>query len=165
MNYFAGVGRRMISTEAAKAAEHFSKVIYELGWILRSGAAHGADSAFEKGAGTEKEIFLPNEATPEAIQLASKFHPAWHNCSSFARDAHGRNSMILLGRNLNKPVKFVIYISRIGEEEVTDGGTGLALAIARAHNIPTFHLNKLVNRHNILVSTETLVNNIIEKFK
>lgn len=107
------------------------------GAILRSGGAFGADSAFEKGAGAAKEIFRGQDATKAAIELAGQYHPAWPACSSWARRLHGRNSMILLGQDLNDPVDFVVCWTPGG---LVTGGTGQAIRVARAYNIPVLNL-------------------------
>lgn len=162
MNYYAGIGRRDASPLAKQAARAFATAMSQRNWTLRSGGAAGADSAFESGA-SQKEIFLPASANDQAIELAKQFHPAWHRCSYFAKAAHGRNAMILLGADLKKPVKFVAFLSRPGEVDVLDGGTGLALKIAKANDIPCYHLNMSVSKGNIDGSVEQLVNNILEE--
>jgi len=104
---------------------------------LRSGGAIGADTAFESGA-TNKEIFKPNDATTEAIELASTVHPAWYACNDYVRKLHGRNAQIILGRELNSPVEFVICYT--ADEE--HGGTSLGIKIAKKFNIPVYNLFK-----------------------
>lgn len=108
-------------------------------YILRSGGAQGADKAFEAGLiyDENKEIFRPKHATPEAIELASNYHPFWDNCDTATRKLHGRNSMIILGPNLNEPVKFVICYTPDGK---ASGGTGVGIRIAEANAIPVFNL-------------------------
>lgn len=135
---YAGIGNRYISYTVAKWLEELSRYLASRGYRVRSGRAKGSDSAFEYGANGNCETFIANQATPEAIQLASQFHPAWYMCSDYARKLHGRNSMIILGGNLDKPVKFVACYA-VDEE---NGGTALGIRIARAHNIPVFNLCK-----------------------
>lgn len=87
------------------------------GWLLRSGAAQGADEAFEAGAGDAKEIWLPKRGfrghpsarTPsaDAFRLAAMHHPGWRSCSPFARALHARNGHQVLGADLCTPVAFV----------------------------------------------------------
>jgi hypothetical protein len=115
--------------------------LQENGWTLRSGHAQGADTAFEKGAGVKKEIFIAKDAANDhdAMALAERFHPAWHRCSRFAKALHARNGYILLGRDLQTPVKFVVCWTPDGK---ASGGTGQALRIAAdpAYKIPVFNL-------------------------
>ena len=105
--------------------------------ILRSGGAKGADQAFEKGAGWKKEIFLASDVTDEAIEFTSKYHPNWKACKPYARALHGRNAMIILGKNLDTPVDFVVCWTKDGKDS---GGTGQAIRIAWDHKIKVFFL-------------------------
>ena len=119
--------------------------LYEEGWILRSGAALGADTAFEVGALTQKRIYYANDATKESMAVAEIFHPAWHKCSEYAKKLHGRNLFQVLGRDLKTPVSFVICWTPDGaqthqERVFATGGTGTAISIASNHNIPVFNL-------------------------
>lgn len=139
--YFAGIGTRAIPTEICTLMSQVAKKLSEDGWTLRSGGAAGADSAFEAGATIwtkgQAEIFRPEHATVEAIELASQFHPAWEKCNEWTRYLHGRNVMIALGENLDVPVKFVICWTSNGKDK---GGTGLAMRIASHYDIPIFNL-------------------------
>lgn len=118
----------------------------ELGFILRSGGAKGADRAFEKGA-TLKEIFYVNDATILSINVTQIYHPAWDCIPEWAKKLHGRNAMQVLGRNLDQHVKFVLCWTADGAqctEEITrkTGGTGQAIRIATAYKIPVFNLKR-----------------------
>jgi hypothetical protein len=138
MKYYAGIGSR---TTPIDVLERMTKVALRLdkrGYVLRSGGAEGADTAFENGA-SKPEIFRPRHATPEAIEIASKIHPAWHHCNDYVRKLHGRNVQILLGLNLNAPVEFVICWTPGGK---TIGGTGLALRLAEERGIRVYNLFK-----------------------
>ena len=118
-----------------------------LGYTLRSGGATGADTAFEEGVDQLKEIYYDCDATSEAIEYASKFHPTWHNCRSGGRKLHGRNSMILLGRKLDTPVKFVICWTKDGKDT---GGTGLGIRIAEHLRIPIFNLYRYDDKKRLI---------------
>lgn len=149
--YYAGIGSRKTPQEILDLMVHIAKQLRHDGWILRSGGAQGADSAFELGALNKTEIFSAADATDTAIYLASLNHPAWEKCNNYARKLHGRNSMILLGKDLKTPVKFVICWTP--DAQVT-GGSGLALRIAKSRNIPVFNLAKQqdFDRLNVFVS-------------
>jgi hypothetical protein len=56
---YAGIGSRQTPDHVLAAITAVAKVLAERGYILRSGGAEGADTAFEKGAGKATEIFLP----------------------------------------------------------------------------------------------------------
>lgn len=122
-------------------------------YTLRSGAADGADSAFERGcdlSNGKKEIFLPwqgfNKSQSEfyfisqkAYDLAKSFHPMWNKCNYVARKFHARNCYQVLGFDLETPTSFIICYTENGSG---GGGTGQALRIAKHHNIPIFDLGK-----------------------
>ena len=59
---YTGVGSRETPVPILTVITTLAKVLAQRGWVLRSGGAHGADSAFETGcdqAGGRKEIYLP----------------------------------------------------------------------------------------------------------
>jgi len=140
MKYYAGIGTRRRTPEyILNIMIRVASKLESLGYILRSGGAQGCDKAFEAGIknSKNKEIFRPSHATFEAIVMASEHHPYWECCNEYARKLHGRNSMILLGDNLKKPVQFVICHTADGKNS---GGTGLGINIAESNNIPVFNL-------------------------
>lgn len=145
--YYAGIGARDTPEEALSAMNKLSAWLGSLGLVLRSGGADGADSAFEVNA-PESEIMLPWQhfnghqsqnfhPSEEAQQIASVVHWNWENCKPAVKNLHGRNAQILLGSNLDKPVKFVVCWTEDGKDK---GGTGVAIRIARQHKIPIFNL-------------------------
>lgn len=136
--YYAGIGSRNAPQEFQDIATELAKELAEVGFTLRSGGANGMDQAFEDGADL-KEILKPADATKKAIDYASNFHPAWYNCNNYVRKLHGRNAQIILGKNLDSPVLFVLYWSFNDKK----GGTALGLSIARANNIPVIKVDDL----------------------
>ena len=144
MKTYAGIGSRNTPSQILRTMEQFARDA--AGWTLRSGAAYGADSAFERGAELT-EIWLPwrgynshvsqSIVTPAAIAMAAKFHPAWDRCSQGVRKLHGRNMHIILGDDLQTPVNFVVCWTVDG---AITGGTGVALRCAIQHSIPIFNL-------------------------
>ena len=100
---YTGVGSRETPGAILTIISKLAKGLAQRGWVLRSGGARGADSAFENGcdeAGGRKEIYLPwqrfNEnqsglflnlppvrnaesitdaPTKRAVELAVQFHP------------------------------------------------------------------------------------------
>lgn len=62
MRAYAGVGSRKTPEHVLAAMRNLGRRFAELGYMLRSGAAKGADTAFEEGcdaANGTKQIFLP----------------------------------------------------------------------------------------------------------
>lgn len=121
--FYAGIGARKAPPEVLNWMIGIGSVMAQHGWILRSGAADGADTAFEKGCDMEKgykEIFLPwpgyNNRTDlahipipnAAYDIASKFHPAWGQLSQGVRKLMARNCQQIGGAKLNKPVNLVV---------------------------------------------------------
>jgi hypothetical protein len=138
---YAGIGSRKTPTPICLVME---RIGYELArsCILRSGRAQGADIAFEVGArkrGGIADLFTADDVVRGSpwYEHASMFHPNWQNCTPLARTLHARNSAIMLGRNLDDPVTFVICWTKTGGAV---GGTGQALRIAEAYKIPVFNL-------------------------
>lgn len=137
IRFYAGIGARTTPPNVLSIMRKLGATLYDMGYLLRSGDARGADKAFAKLSGPGSEIFHPNEATPAAIKLAEFHHPAWHNCDNFVRRAHGRNAMILLGADLCHPVDFVVCWTPRGHAV---GGTGQTIRMAEAYGIPVFNL-------------------------
>lgn len=134
--HYAGIGSRKCPQWVLDFMTLIARVLDQKGYTLRSGGAEGADTAFATGA-TKKEIFRPNDATPEAIEIAMDVHPAPQHCKPYVRKLHGRNVQIILGEDLNVPVEFVICWTPGGK---TTGGTGLGIALSKRENITVYNL-------------------------
>jgi len=158
--WYAGVGSRSTPDSVLELMREFAfQAAYTYDWGLRSGAAPGADSAFEVGAVDavgDCEIFLPwkgfaghtsqlTTSLPNAHKIAAAIHPVWFKLKPAARELVARNMHQILGPNLDNPVKFVVCWTKDGCETIEDysittGGTGTAIACASARNIPVFNL-------------------------
>ena len=147
VKYYAGIGSRETPENILKMMTEIAKGLSR-NYILRSGGAAGADSAFEKGAGDKKQIFIPwpgfngseekyIEVTSDCMRMAREFHPAWEYLSYGARKLHARNCYQVLGSDLNTPVDFIICWTPGGKEA---GGTAQAMRIAKAYHIKIFNL-------------------------
>lgn len=146
------------------------------GFWLRSGHAEGADSAFEKGAGGQAQIFLPwpsfndhlplhgwpySQRSAEAMRIASLHHPYWNELSSGAKLLHSRNSHQVLGPIIGQsPIsEFVVCWTRDGavsEATIRTGGTGGAIRLAIASNVPVFNLKWPATRSHVELWLEAL---------
>jgi hypothetical protein len=156
--HYTGVGSRSTPDHVAALMKEFAACMASSGWILRSGAADGADSAFESGVTNpaQKEIFLPypgfngSRSTlvkiPEkCYEIAKTVHPAWERCSSFARKAHARNVLQVLGQDLESPSSFLVCWTAdgaIGEKSAgrDTGGTRTAIVLAERNGIPVINV-------------------------
>lgn len=149
MYTYAGIGSRKTPYQTLTLMTKCARRLNELGFILRSGGASGADTAFELGVpDNKKEIFLPwrrfndnpsHLYTPDplAMEMARKFHPAWDKCSNAARKFHARNCHQVLGRDLNVPADFILCWTPEGKPV---GGTGQALRLAAHWDIPVINM-------------------------
>lgn len=144
--YYAGIGSRRVDNVTGSHMASFAQTLRDEGWILRSGAARGSDSYFELGAGEQKEIFTPDSHIPkQAFKIAKEVHPKWEACSDYARRAHARNILQILGKTLDAPVQFVICWTPDGCEShltrsLETGGTGQAISLASLLGIPVYNL-------------------------
>lgn len=149
INYYTGVGSRNTPEDILRLMTDIATMYQSLGWILRSGAARGADTAFEEGAGSLKTIYtinMPKNVWYEkASDLAKSYHGAWDKCSPTAKALHTRNAFQVLGDNLSTPSHFVICWTPDGctnhyERSIDTGGTGTAISIAWGCSIPVYNL-------------------------
>ena len=151
---YAGVGARATPPETLAAMTTMSDWLAKRGWHLHSGGAHGADTAFARGAEVSaKTVFVPwqgynkqeggefvvpsSDILDRAREIAASLHPAWDKCEDSARLLHARNVAIVLGPNLDTPVDALMCWTEDGK---TVGGTGMAIRIAEKFDIPVFNL-------------------------
>ena len=134
--YYAGIGSRETPVWATNIMNALARKLESDGYILRSGGAEGADLAFERGTET-KEIFRPHHATTDALVLAEEFHPRWFELNDYVKRLHARNCQIILGENLDSPVKFTVCWTKNG---ATLGGTGQAIRLCEHYKIPVFNI-------------------------
>jgi len=152
LKFFAGIGSRQTPKDVMEVMTQVTYFLYSRGYVLRSGAAPGADAAFEKGVpeGKPKEIYLPWQRfrghtsslygiSLDAFSLAEKYHPVWERLGKFARRLMARNGYQVLGVDLKTPVDFIVCWTEGG---MMKGGTAQALRIAKDLNIPVFNLGK-----------------------
>ena len=147
--YYAGIGSRKTPPEILSLISKIAIFLSKNNYILRSGNASGADSAFSKEIeDNKKQIFLPwkgfnnnwehkHPVTKEAFKVAEKFHPAWDRCSYGARKLHARNCYQVLGYDLKSPSEFIICWTKGGK---LVGGTAQALRIAIKYDIKIYNL-------------------------
>lgn len=153
MNYYAGIGSRQTPDGVLALMERSARRLSQDGFILRSGGARGADSAFAAGTTPQQRvIYTANDDIPSwAFQTVDAYHPAPQRLSSYARRLHARNAMILLGADGHTPVRFILCWTPGGQ---ITGGTGQALRIALHKGIPVFNLfyEEIRDRLNAYIS-------------
>lgn len=154
--YYAGIGSRETPREVCMHMTAIAERLASLGYTCNSGGAGGADSAFEKGAVVNRQIFLPWDGfngrnvdnltklhgkgsylvPPFNEEMVRKYHPKPGALSGAGWKFMSRNSYQVLGKDLKTPVEFVLCWTKGGE---LNGGTAQALRIAIDHRIPIFN--------------------------
>ena len=172
---YTGIGSRNTPDEILALMQDWAiELNFTFNATLRSGAAPGADAAFETGCDKGnggKEIFLPwrnfqknpspyYEVSGKAMKIAAEFHDAWKYLARPVRLLMGRNAYQVLGRHLDRPSDFVVCWTPDGcisrdERTKETGGTGQAIAIASEYGIPVFNLQ----RENANNELETFLEN------
>lgn len=155
MKIYTGVGSRETPEPIIALIYQISKKLDKMGFLLRSGGANGADSAFEQFS-TRKEIFLPwdgfngrqhdGESYFDYLQCpgwsvakasVDVFHPSPENLSKSGRSLMARNALQILGGDCKTLTNVVICWTKNGKEV---GGTSQAIRIARHKNVPILNL-------------------------
>ena len=153
MSTYAGIGSRQTPPGALRGLERLAKELSEEGHILRTGGAPGADTAFANGAWPNAEIYLPwsgfnghadadaelTDPMEEAFLIAKFHHPAWERLSHASKKLHARNTHIILGRDLQEPVEFVICWTPGARKQ---GGTAQGIRIAEDSSIPVINFGR-----------------------
>lgn len=158
VKYYAGIGSRATPASLLAKMRFWGSELARHGYVLRSGGADGADSAFEQGcdeAQGQKEIYLPWKGfnkntsqlyavTPQAFELAELYHPAWDRCNPSVRRLHARNMHQMLGLDLKTPVDFVLCYHN------GSGGTLQAIRVAINRKIPVLNLRDNDAEHKLV---------------
>lgn len=154
MKFYAGIGSRQTPSEICEMMHKVAYKLAEFGWVLRSGAAEGADQAFQYGVEkycedygipcrTRQQIFLPwigfnnfgiesdrgicwrdPVDDPRIEQIARYFHPKYEQLGRGAKKLIGRNGHQILGWFLDSPVAMVIAWTPDGSVGKTTPKTG-----------------------------------------
>jgi hypothetical protein len=162
--YYAGIGSRETPDDVLELMYELAGDFYNRGWTLRSGGAPGADQAFEWGAADQyvydngwncAEIYLPwpsfeknnrswihprlMEPGPGAAGIAQIYHPRFKYLSYGEKKLMARNTHQVLGPNLENivPSNLVLCWTKGAKG---GGGTGQAIRIANAWEIPVYDL-------------------------
>lgn len=178
--FYAGIGARNAPEDIKIIAMKLGYYLALEGYILRSGGAEGMDDFFEAGVDlammqistAQKQIFLPNpwawgnpsiwnKPSKEALDTVEIYHKYGKNMEDRTKNLMGRNAHQVLGPDLKEHSKFVICWTQDGcienskrnyDKKIGTGGTGQAISIADAYNIPIFnlkredHLQKILNK-------------------
>jgi hypothetical protein len=158
--YYTGVGSREQFSELMDKMTAVANYLSDNNFILRSGGAGGADTAFQSGASPHKtEIWIPwSSFKPKNIKgqykvltddkfkiareyiLGNNIIPWFDRMKQGAQKLHARNYYQVFGDN-NMPSEFLLYSAPVINGEVK-GGTRTAVEIAKLENIPVFNISK-----------------------
>ena len=168
--FYAGIGARKTPTNIQEVMTQLAAKLEQDGWVLRSGGAAGADSAFERGVvnpQTNAQIYLPSQSfnsrtagsqpqflnyqslpgSQQAFATLHQHHPAPQKLSPFAQHLMARNAMQVLGPDLRSPSSMIVAWTPRGE---VTGGTGQALRMAETYQIPIRNLGNPETLQSIL---------------
>ena len=165
---YAGIGSRDTPGEILDVMRVLAGRLESDGWMLRSGGARGADSAFETGVADPraKQIYLPAAyfngrransqdyvdasslpSWQQALATVNQYHPAPGRLSEYARALMARNAMQVLGPQMDEPASLVVAYTPSGG---IVGGTGQALRMAQSYGIPIRNLGDPNTLRNVL---------------
>lgn len=167
---YSGVGSRETPEDIMSLMALLAAKLEASGYILRSGAADGADSAFEQGVVNpqNKEIYIAWDGFSgrysrevgvhniqgailhEAEEIAKNLHPAWDRLTQGAKKLHTRNVFQVLGAPLDEPSKFLVCWAPVDKNGEPKGGTRTSWMLAKEYNIPCFNLNIEEDKQRIL---------------
>lgn len=156
--FYTGIGSRQTPIQIMQLMSALASKLEDKGYILRSGAADGADTAFFNGVKNKSncQIFVPwpgfnnfhmlYQIPQEAFEIAATVHPAWERLPQSVQKLHARNILQVLGPRLDMPSNFVVCYTAdgcINEQTRTSktGGTATAVVLAARRNIPVFNLS------------------------
>lgn len=168
--FYAGIGARSTPPEMLNLMTEIAESLGKQNYVLRSGGAKGADTAFYEGArriAAPYKIYLPSQSfngfranlsqgfmdaskSPnwsKAMETVTKYHPAPERLSPFAKALQARNAYQMLGATMDSPASMVVAWTPRGE---ITGGTGQALRMAKDYGIPTYNLALEKERSQIL---------------
>jgi len=155
---YTGIGARKTPSAECAYMTKMATRLEAIGFLLRSGAANGADNAFESGVHhpdnlesylpwkgfnhSKSERYSPSE---EAFLIARILHPNGFSLNKTALALMARNGHQVLGKNLDDPVNFVVCYTPDGLESAQhrsreSGGTGQAIELADLYGIPVYNL-------------------------
>ena len=165
MKYYTGIGSRSTPKDIQEVMTKIANYLEKEGYILRSGGANGADSAFEAGVvnNNNKEIFLPwkgfngrnskyTEPAGWTYEIAKDIHPVWDRLSIGVKKLHARNVHQIMGPSGKEYSEFVVFWT---PNIIPSGGTTTAINLAKILHIPVYNLrdpnilNKVKNRLKI----------------
>lgn len=164
MKFYAGVGSRETPRAVQNEMTAIAQRLRTLGFVLRSGGADGADTAFERGAGPDKRVYVPwigfkgrhgeNMVVvgrdPGLQATAAQCHPAWWKLSAAGRMLHTRNVAQVLGYSPEDAVNSSFVVCWTPGASGS-GGTGQAIRIAQKYGVKVYDLASATQRADFYI--------------
>lgn len=151
-----GIGSRETPDAVCERFVEMGAEARERGWWVRSGHADGADYAFERGALDHCIVYMPwptfnkekpvlgisrsQELRDEVLKIVYKHEPYAKDLSDGVKLIKSRNIYQVLGENLETPSDVIVCWT---EEGQVVGGTGLAIKVAMANDIPVINVGNV----------------------
>lgn len=157
--YYTGVGSRETPKEICELITKVAAKLANLGWIVRTGGAQGADEAFLAGCGGRTENFVPwygfgsyggkipnLDRNWDYLQNIDDINPLIYKRTTRELSKYkgfwklqARNVSQVLGLDLDNPSKFCILYAPTTPTGVT-GGTNTAYQVAIQSGVSCFNL-------------------------
>jgi len=175
---FTGIGSRILPTDKTKLQllVNIANRLNMLGFTSRTGDAPGTDMLFKKHSNGLVESYLPwknfNDSPsafytqpPMAYTLAASNHKWWDTLKDSVKKLMARNSLQVLGSELNEESDFVVVYTLDGcnhytNRKDTTGGSGLAISLASKLGIPVYNITNESDCKKILNMLDSLENKI-----
>ena len=152
---YAFIANKEAPADIIALAGKIAKRLDEMGYTTRTGGTEGLEDSVE-AAVSKVEVYIPwkdfnqkaskfNRNDKSAADLVKPFHPTFDTLKPAIQAIVARNVHIILGKNLQSPVGFVVCWSADGVEHAKDktaktGFVGIPIAIASSLKIPVFNL-------------------------
>lgn len=161
MKIYAGIGARATPNNILSIMKRAGYCWAQQGWLLRSGGAHGADSAFQEGCeagGGYQEIYIPRRGfndqfasiergiiVPSRTQMDEADY-IMRQCGVTPPEKYAdlfrRNVFQIIGLDFKSPARFVLFWAPINDRGDPTGGTGASIKIARCYGVPCYNLRR-----------------------
>lgn len=164
--YYSGIGSRETPEHILEDMYYLGIYLSNCGYVLRSGNARGADTAFSKGCDAvmgDSEIYLPydnfnngcrnsilvtnKKIIKQAIDIMKTCKSSSYTWNNRNTPYHSRNVFQVLGHNLMTKSSLVICYTDTGAESKEDvimrndcSGTSTAITLASMLNIPVINM-------------------------
>lgn len=154
MKIVTGIGSRNTPAFYLGSIARIAKDLSDLGWVLRSGGAAGADTVFEaQFPPHQRQIFRPGEHLQQEDKACDLFDQKVRpiaGCVSIrrmkpqTRELLARNMFQVLGLDLQTPSTCVIcWTPTLDYSSFDAGGTRYAVILAQVMGVPIFNLLKM----------------------